>query len=357
MVQKLKNLVRKLVYARGKINRLWYFQIKIRNLLTDKIKVGFGPVTSGEDDLAERKWRIDPIIDEINRRDCDYSAGFFIEPIEMKHFDLLVIAKKFNPSFVPIMADLKRRGRRFIYDIIDNPCCGDPYRYYFADHPEFSTQMDGFILSSPLQEPAARKYSNTLALIEHPVISPMHKRDYTERNAITILGQGYWENIKSLKLIEPVIREISQETGKKILLIYHSEEVFEGTDYVKYVKWTVKNCFKTMTEADIAVAIKDLHSPYQASKPSTKVIALMAAGLPVVCTPTVADQLVIKDGETGFFAYSREEWKSALRVLVIDAAYRERIGRAARASVIGKYSVGNITNKYISLFDRVRNPT
>ena len=145
---------------------------------TKKIKVGFGPITTGEDNFDVRKWRIDPVVNEINKTSSRYIAGIFFEPEEMKNFDVIIIVKNFNPDFIEIICKLKEKGKKFIYDIVDNPNCALPYQYYYAEMPQFLELLDGFILSSPLQEARIKKYSEHYSLIEHPIISSIYKKEY-----------------------------------------------------------------------------------------------------------------------------------------------------------------------------------
>ena len=346
----MKNCLKELIRPLFLVNFFWRIKVKRFSLFTRKLKVGFGPITSGENDFAERKWRIDPIINEINRTSDRYVAGFFISPKAMKKFDRIIIVKKFTTNFIPIIKKMKNKC--FVYDIVDNPNCPKEDGSYL-DAPEFTGLMDGFILSSPLHKKSIKSYSKPFLLIEHPVINSSHKMDYRNGKEIILLAQGYYENLKNLKIIEPLLPEISRNIGRKIVLVYHSEEVLPQTEWTRYVKWTVDNCFSMMNQADIAVTIKDLHKRHQKTKPSTKVIAYMAAGLPVICFPTAADRLVISHCINGFFAYTREDWKYWIQKLAENPLLRKQTGRAARASVIDDYSVAAITKKYIHLLDRL----
>lgn len=345
-----EHLRRKAALVEGLVDRRWHLRVKIKAAFTRKLKIGFGPITTGEDDLAERKWRIDPIIDEINRTSATYSAGYFIHPQDMSRFDLVVIVKKFNRTYVPVISALKAQGVRFIYDIVDNPNSEEKYGSYFEDVPEFSALMDGFISSSPLHQRGIDRFSKPSGLIEHPIIHNLQKSSYEHDREIRVLAHGFYANLKSTVTLEPILRTLADETRKKIVLTYHSEHVGVDTDHVRYVKWTVENSFRLLLESDIAISMKDLHQRHQRSKPSTKVISFMAAGLPVVCTPTPADRLVMNPGVTGFFAFTPDDWKRNLHTLVTSASRRRKIGRAARASVVDVYSVKNITRKYIQLF-------
>jgi glycosyltransferase involved in cell wall biosynthesis len=351
--RKLVRICKKLLFGTHLVSLRWRIRLALLHLFTDKIKVGFGPITTGDDDFAERKWRIDPVINELNQCSSKYAASYFIKPKEMRHFDLVVIVKKFNPRFVPVVERLKKQGKRFIYDIVDNPNCEKKYRYYFADHQEFSGLMDGFILSNPLQKAAAERFSKATTLIEHPIINTVVKEKYPKKKEIVLLAHGYYANLENLKSLEPLLREISNEIDQKIVLLYHSEVVFPDTEWVRYVKWSVKNCFTVMLEADIAITIKNLHLRHQRTKPSTKVVAFMAAGLPVICMPTVADRLVINHGVDGFFAYTTDDWRRYIKMLAKSSHLREQIGRAAKKRVNETFSISQVTRKYEQFFDQL----
>lgn len=351
----MRYLVKRLLLLNGLIDYKWFFKVKTSLFFSKKIKVGFGPITSGENDLAERKWRIDPIINHINsKKNCKYVAGFFVNPQEMKKFDIIIIVKKFTDEFIPVIQQLKIRNKRFIYDIVDNPNAEKKYGIYFAKNPHFSRLMDGFIVSSPIQVRDARRFSQNYILIEHPIISPLHKTDYPTKDEMTIIAHGYYENLKNIKMLEPIIREVSLELGMRIKLIYHCEVELENTEWVRYVKWTVDNCFTQLLNADIAVVIKNLHLRHQRDKPSTKLITFMAAGLPVICTPSAADQLVMQHRINGLYAYTPDDWKRYIKALASNPERRKQIGHAARNAVQPFYSVTAVTDKYLHFIEKTR---
>lgn len=349
MLTKIKRKLRLFLLGTEKIRFGWYVKIKWRTFFSRKIKVGFGPITTGENDLAERKWRIDPIIDKINQKKGKFTAGFFVQFDQMKSFDIIVIVKKIHPELIFKMQNLK--GKKFIYDIVDNPNDEEQYRYYFRQFPNFISKINTFILSSPVHEPLMKKLGKRALLIEHPILNPTPKR--TERNdkEIRILAQGYYENLQNLQWLEPLLPYLSEKTGKTVRLYYHSEKTQADSQYVKYVKWSVSNCFSMMESADIAITIKDLFKPHQYTKPSTKVIAYMAAALPVICKPSAADRLVIRDRIDGFFAYRKEDWIRWLLLLASQPKLRRQTGTAARNNVIKRYSLNQILEKYLHILN------
>lgn len=330
-----------------KIHWRWYAKIWLRLLFSRKIKVGFGPIATGENDLAERKWRIDPIINGINRESKKYIAGFFLRPEEMHRFDIVVIVKKINPK---IMATAAIFQGKLIYDVVDNPNDEKEYQFYFRNHPKFLSRLDALILSTPIHQHLFKKG----VLIEHPILNPPFKKKEREDGEVRILAQGYYENLKNLRFLETFLPSISQQVRKRIILYYHSEHQEKDTESVRYVKWSVQNCFSMMEQADIAVTIKNLNKPHQYTKPSTKVIAYMAAELPVICKPTAADRLVIRDRIDGFYAYRDEDWVRWISALASSHKLRRQMGRAAFKNVSGRYSLNEILKKYLFLVDSLR---
>lgn len=331
----------------------WFLSLKLENIFSKKIKIGFGPVETGEDDLSLRKWRIDPIVNYINQHSKEYVADIFFDFKNLSKFDIVVIVRNFEGLDKKIIKGLKENKTKLIYDIIDNPL-GVKQSCY--EDVSFFKSMDGVIISSPAQEKDIKKYVSNFILIEHPIINDGYKKSYKQDGEINIIWQGYFHNKKIIEKIRPVIEKIAQESHCKINLIYHT--IFPYSDYfinnqgvVKYVYWNVKNSFKMLTQSDIGITTKDLKDKWEKRKPATKVITYMAAGLPVVCVPTEADKMVIQHGKTGYFAYSNEEWYKYLKQLVDSPQLREKIGKAGREYVINRFSVEKITRKYIDFFN------
>ncbi|MCP4401836.1 MAG: hypothetical protein GY801_31620, partial [bacterium] len=57
----------KRLLVRKKVNPAWYYRLKLKNAMTKKLKVGFGPVLEDEYNIGVRGSRIDPIVSEINK--------------------------------------------------------------------------------------------------------------------------------------------------------------------------------------------------------------------------------------------------------------------------------------------------
>ncbi|MCP4403762.1 MAG: glycosyltransferase family 4 protein, partial [bacterium] len=318
--------------------------------MTKKLKVGFGPVLEDEYNIGVRGSRIDPIVSEINKSSDKYSADIFFDFDEMAHFDLIVIVKEFHPGLYPQIEALRSQGKAFVFDIVDNPFCTDPRSESYHDRPEFLKLMDGVISSSPVQSDDVGPINPNVALIEHPIIN-FDYSSYPQKSTVDIIWQGYMVNVKAMYRLHSILETLQKECSTEIRMIYHSNAP-SGTDsMIRYVKWKIRDWQRMLAQADIGIVIKPPEDEVQRRKPSNKVLSYMAAGLPVVCTPTEADKLILEHGKTGFFAYTDDEWYSALKTLAEQPALRKTMGIAGREYVQEYFSIFHMTRKYLALFD------
>ena len=82
-----------------------------------------------------------------------------------------------------------------------------------------------------------------------------------------------------------------------------------------------------------------------------KTIQYMAVGLPVVAQRMGSNAAVIEDGVNGFLVESQDEWYDRLRSLTDDPSLRERMGMAARETVVQRFSADVHLPRVASVFD------
>jgi len=351
------------VYERDLVRRGWYYRLRLRNALSSRIKVGFGPTVDRENTLGVRKWHIDPIVDAINRSPSRYVGDIFFPGEDLRRFDIVVIVKHFE-SFTPdVLRRLHERPTRLVYDTADirfvQTTSG---RRDIYEHPDalerhykpFLRSMDALILASPLQRRDFEDLGIPQVEIARPLLNRRHRTTYAHGGPIRLVWQGYPENLAPMERLHPIIRRLREETGLDIRLVYDTSGPARDEGPIQHTEWKIHRWERVLAASDVAVAIKPLDDPFQQRKAPTKVVSYMAAGLPVVCTPSEADRRVIAHGETGFFAYEDREWHACLAALVTDPSLRERVGTAARQHVLEEYGVDRIVADYLRLFDRLR---
>jgi glycosyltransferase involved in cell wall biosynthesis len=70
-----------------------------------------------------------------------------------------------------------------------------------------------------------------------------------------------------------------------------------------------------------------------------KAIQYMACGVPVVAQAVGVNREIIRDGENGFLASTRAEWREKLGRLLTDPALRARFAVAGRRTIEARYSL------------------
>ncbi len=79
-------------------------------------------------------------------------------------------------------------------------------------------------------------------------------------------------------------------------------------------------------------------SPYATCKGAYKIKTYFAMGIPVVASDVGYQSVLIRHGETGFLARTKDEWKTALMSLLADREQAKKIGAAARKEAVTRYS-------------------
>lgn len=350
------------VYERGLVRRGWYYRLRLRNMLSRRIKVGFGPVQSGEHTLDLRKWHIDPLVDAINRSSSRYVGDIFFPGDDLSRFDVVVIVRHLESLTPDALRRLRGRPTRLIYDTADIRFIQTPggRRDIYEDPDALERcfrpllrSMDALILASPLQRGDFADLGIPQVEIARPLLNRRHRTTYAHGGPIRLVWQGYPENLAPMRRLHPIVGRLREGTGLDIRLVYDTSGPVRQEGPIEFTEWKIHRWERVLTGSDVAVAIKPVDDPYQQRKPPTKVVSYMGAGLPVVCTPSEADRRVIVHGETGFFAYDDREWHACLRALVTDPSLRERVGRAARRHVEERYGVARVVDDYLRLFDRL----
>lgn len=161
-------------------------------------------------------------------------------------------------------------------------------------------------------------------------------KDYPRRDTVVLGWTGLKDNLGYMQIIEPVLQELARRHRLKILVTTGADYVLEGVE-VENRRWRMEGEIEYLQEPDIGLMpLKD--TPRARGKCAFKALQYMGCGTPCVISPVGMNADVIDDGIDGYLANSPEEWREKLEALIVDAAARERMGRAAREAIFAKYS-------------------
>ena len=329
------------------------------------ISVGFGPTThmnsfhqSGEK------------VAGVMGKDLRFTCGFFNwEPFrleELCQYDVLVFIK-YYPAY-EILLELKRLGKKLILDYQDmflypsvyelNPIKKILKKIYYRKLERAEQQQlalfDLCFVASPVLPELVREAGIKPYFLQRQLYNDLNEinyRDYSMQSEHPVI---YWTGVTVNKPqnvpILPVLKKLKEQYGCRI--IYSSDSI-GNESFIEYRLWNRDTWEDELTEVDIAFRWRDT-SNMQRCKDANKVMSYMGAALPVVIYPTESEKLVVKDGVTGFFTYSTEQFEETMIRLVKDPDLRKSVGLAAHREVWSKYSlkhhVAEIRQVLLSLY-------
>ena len=158
-------------------------------------------------------------------------------------------------------------------------------------------------------------------------LSRWRVKDSWGSSRLTLGWAGTAAHVGNLRDIAAALR------GRRVRIVADASCEIPGAD-VEFVPWTEGGEPDAVRGFDVALApLPD--DPWSRWKMPYKILTYFAAGVPVVASRLGAVESVVRDGENGLLA---GDWGACLRRLE-DAALRERLGRAGRATVEKDFAV------------------
>ena len=117
------------------------------------------------------------------------------------------------------------------------------------------------------------------------------------------------------------------------------------------VQWSEESEARELVSAHIGIApLPD--NLYTQGKCALKVIQYMAAGLPVISSPTGVNKEIIEDGVNGFLVRSDNDWVTALEKLAKNQNLRYRLGERGRTISSENFSLEATFKKMIDSLNK-----
>ena len=164
-----------------------------------------------------------------------------------------------------------------------------------------------------------------------------------------------WTGTFSSKMYLDILRGVFQRLALKLpfqlMVIGNFDYELPGVD-LEVVRWTAEREVEDLQMFDIGVYPLPIDD-WVLGKSGLKAIQYMAFGLPCVATEVGTTPQLIRDGENGLLVRSEAEWEDALERLARDPELRQRLGKAARADAVARYSLEAIAGLYRGVIDQV----
>lgn len=168
-------------------------------------------------------------------------------------------------------------------------------------------------------------------------------------NSLTIGWTGSHSTLFYLNEIIPVLQDIERSFNFEFVVIANRDPKLPLKNY-RFIKWEKESEVRDLAQIEIGLMPLE-NTEWAMGKCGFKLIQYGALGIPSIASPVGANLQVVKDRETGFFAISPKEWKSALEILVKDSKLRKKMGKAAREHIVDNYSVKSQMARFMEFFE------
>jgi glycosyltransferase involved in cell wall biosynthesis len=152
---------------------------------------------------------------------------------------------------------------------------------------------------------------------------------------------GTSSNLPSLEsLDEPLADFLTQHADARLLVVCDRKPSFKriSPDRWSYERWSSAREVQLVQSMDVGLMPLP-NTEWSRGKCAFKMIAYMAAGIPVIVSPIGANQDVLEQADVGLAATAANDWYESLRMLFVDRERAARLGRAGRELVEDNYSV------------------
>ncbi|MCX7793363.1 MAG: glycosyltransferase family 4 protein [Thermodesulfovibrionales bacterium] len=193
-----------------------------------------------------------------------------------------------------------------------------------------------------LAEEAKRFNKNVVVIPSAVEIRDIPQKDYKSENERVIIGWvGGAINLIHLKLVEPVLKKLSEEYSIELRIICSESLYMEGVK-IKFIPWRLDTQEAEIAKFDIGIMPlpKTRHSE---GKCGYKALQYMAAAVPPVVSDVGINSEIVEHGSEGFVAKDLDDFYKYLRLLIENKELRKKMGLSARQKVEKHYSIAVVS--------------
>lgn len=171
-------------------------------------------------------------------------------------------------------------------------------------------------------------------------------KEYGSRSSPLVFGWiGGTGNLPELDLVVPALERIARDTPLRLVVISGRNYQAESLD-VENVPWDMATHLDHLRGIDIGLMpLRD--SAAARGKCGFKLLQYMGLGIVGIATGLTVNTEIVHDGVNGFLVEPEGDWESVLRRVIAAESTFADIGRAARQTVLDRYSFVAHRQRYV----------
>lgn len=176
---------------------------------------------------------------------------------------------------------------------------------------------------------------------------------YKNDHQIVLGWSGSHSTSKYLYLLADVFTELAKQYNYKLIVMGDSSFNIDGVNIEAY-DWKEDIEISILQKFDIGLyPLPDEEWVY--GKSGLKAIQYMSLGIPTVATGLGANFRIIEQEKNGYLVKpgDNKDWEDKLKKLIIDAELRQKLGTAARKTIVNYYSIEANKQKYLDVLQQI----
>lgn len=176
-------------------------------------------------------------------------------------------------------------------------------------------------------------------------------KTYGPRSGPLVFGWiGGTGNLEQLDLVVPALERIARDTPLKLLVISGRPYAAASVE-VENVPWDMDTHLDHLRRIDIGLMpLRD--TPAARGKCGLKLLQYMGLGIVSVATALTVNREIVEDGVSGFLVEPEDDWEATIRRVIDSERSFPEIGRAARETVLSRYSFAAHRDRYVDFVRR-----
>jgi len=312
-----------------------------------------------------------------------YSKGHFIwklwiffkaflirvkDRLRYKNFDIVFVQREaIMVGTTYFERGIRKTKAKYIFDFDDSIWVMDTSqgnkKFEWLKDPEKTArnirQANMVIAGNTYLADYARHYNKNIKIIPTTIDTDVHKplpvkKDppKSETSKIIIGWSGSLTTIKHFEYALDFLKIIKKKYPQVEICVV-SDGIYSNDEIeIKGLAWASETEVQSINTFSIGIMPLP-NDEWAKGKCGLKGLSYMACEIPTIMSPVGVNTEIIEHGKNGFLASSTDEWVACLSQLIESAELRERIGKAARQTVIDKYSVASQQGNYLRAFREV----
>ena len=201
----------------------------------------------------------------------------------------------------------------------------------------------------------ARQFNSNVKVVPTTIDTDQYIRNHNPTGRICIGWSGSVSTIEHFEHAIPFLKKIKEKYGNQVVFKVIGDESYQNQELgITGSPWEIESEIRELSSFDIGIMpLPD--NEWTKGKCGLKGLQYMALETATVMSPVGVNCEIVSNGENGFLADSVDDWVEKLSQLIEDESLRNKFGKEGRKTVIKRYSVKALSDKYVNYFHEAIN--